>query len=285
MKKEKKVQALIDDMRQERKESKDSLDTEKQKIFHERMDALLSQYGIIQNRTLTSFKTEIANKIYATDRTVSDYILGKKPCSPAALIAIADYFSTRTDKDGNINIISVDYLLGRTDHTSLGNEYIHDVTGLSDKAIDKLRRMNNVDRIFRHAASTLDDGNVWNSIFLALKVPVINAFICSRKFLDFLTAFKNYTWNDYFWNIGVKQDDNFCQIDGKIVLFTDDPDDNMPLDINTSFLKAVSKNQMDMAVDDISNACRKDNTIFSDWYTPLYYASQKKKADKKPKNK
>ena len=108
----------------------------------------------------------------------------------------------------------------------------------------------------------------------------INAFICSRKFLDFLTAFKNYTWNDYFWNIGVKQNDNYYQVDGEIVLFTDDPEDNMPLDVNPSFLKAVSKNQMNMAIDSISDACHKDKTIFSDWYTPLYYANQRKDSKK-----
>lgn len=282
MKKRKEIQDLIDDMRQERKENKDILNEEKQKIFHERMSRLLEQYGIIQNRTLTSFKTEIANRIYTTDRMVSNYILGKAPCPPAALIAIADYFSTRADKDGNINIISVDYLLGRTDHTSLGNEYIHDVTGLSDKAIDKLRRMNNFDRTLRYGVmqGAMD---AWNSVFLALKVPVINALITSKKFVNFLDAFKRYTWSDSHYNLAMKQDEKYFGIDGQLVLFAEDPEDNIPVDVDTSFLKAVAKNQMDMDLDSMSRACNRDKEIFAEWYAPIYAAEAQKKNDKKQK--
>ena len=35
--------------------------------------------------------------------------------------------------------VSVDYMLGRDDCTSVENEYIHEVTGLSDKALKKLK--------------------------------------------------------------------------------------------------------------------------------------------------
>ena len=98
-----------------------------------------------------------------------------------------------------------------------------------------------------------------------------------------MDAFKCYTWSDSHYNLAMKQDEKYFGIDGQLVLFAEDPEDNIPVDVDTSFLKAVAKNQMDMDLDSMSRACNRDKEIFAEWYAPIYAAEAQKKNDKKQK--
>lgn len=260
MKKEKETQDLIDES-QERKEKKDKLNAEIRETFSKRMIELFEQYGIIKDRTITNFNKEIAKKIHTTDKMVSNYILGKAPCSPAALVAIAEYFTNTQDKHGDFHIISVDYLLGRTDQGSMTNDHIHKETGLSNKAIDKLRRMQRDDLALTTYSFMLKDPEAQEAVMMASNVPALSALISSSRFEALLHYFKKLTWNEAHYNQLIET----SRYNGKE--FTPiDPEDNLPINVDNVFLKAVVERMIENTLSDISETCSKNRKTFEQWY-------------------
>lgn len=75
------------------------------------------------------------------------------------LIKCAEYFSTIPNVNNEINHISLDYLLGRTKHTSVITEKISEITGLDDNSINILARLNqdDKDRMIYNAEHLLDE--------------------------------------------------------------------------------------------------------------------------------
>jgi Predicted transcriptional regulators len=65
------------------------------------------------------------------------------------LIMLADFFN-----------VSTDYLLGRTEFTSVGNKEINEAVGLSDKSIEVLRHLNSVPKSFTNDIASRNQENI-----------------------------------------------------------------------------------------------------------------------------
>lgn len=118
--------------------SQDTVDTLRNTDFpglRDRLESLRKQHGYS--------KTHVANAIGCTYRTYNTWVNGKtKGIYPVQIQYNApslDYLIALAELYG----VSLDYLTGRIDCTSVDNQMIHDITGLSDGAIDKLKKCRN----------------------------------------------------------------------------------------------------------------------------------------------
>ena len=91
-------------------------------------DKLAANIGLFDGTTIKNYETKPGYKI-----------------SVDTLIKCADYLSSIPNKDKEINHISLDYLLGRTTHTSMNCKAISDLTGLDDGAINRLKSLYDTD--------------------------------------------------------------------------------------------------------------------------------------------
>ncbi len=78
-------------------------------------------------------KPAIANAIGISPRAINSYFDGTRNSIPSlrTLWKMAECFDC-----------SIDYLVGKSDYRNIGNKEIHDITGLSDSAIEKLISFN-----------------------------------------------------------------------------------------------------------------------------------------------
>lgn len=103
------------------------------------------------------------------------------------LILLADTFE-----------VSLDYLLGRSCCRSVDNEYIHQQLGLSDIAINKLKRLVGDDNVLAESnlksnemLSSMEDCSI-NPINLPQRIPAINTVIESKQFPNLVSNFCSY---------------------------------------------------------------------------------------------
>lgn len=156
--------------------------------------------------------------------------------------------------------VTIDYLLGRSNCRKVDNEYIHQQLGLSDKAIDRLKRFNESDTdSFKNQLQAIK-GN--KQVLISknfLIMPILNFLIESKYFSKFLERFFNYSL-DWYSNPAIKEDDSFRFIQDNNLYFScnaGNPADNIPLEMDNDFRKTVSKNMMILSLDKISEDYKK----------------------------
>jgi len=137
--------------------------------------------GLMENTT----QAQLAEQIGTTRQAVSQYMDGSVQPNIEKLYKISNYFK-----------VSADYLLGRAECPTPENEAIGKVTGLSEKAIVKLKKMN-----------VSDDGLSYeDEIFLGLDgLPAINALLEDDS--ELLTLINQYLFSAFetgFDIIGVR---------------------------------------------------------------------------------
>lgn len=119
---------------------------------------------------------------------------------------------------------SIDYLLGRSDFTTDGNEYISSVTGLSDKSIEKLRGIvqNNDKQLAESNKSNytrlFDDGEI-RPVLLPLHQNIINFVVESKSFVNLICTLAAYFDGDKFKNF---LDSSFHKIQSDVVYPADE---------------------------------------------------------------
>ena len=180
------------------------------------------------------------------------------------LIKCAEVFSNIPDKEGNYNRITLDHLTGLTAFSSVDNELIHEQIGLDDEAIERLRQMKTADDILKsqHAKYIGENGKILTYIIFNLRLPIINLFIKSKQLLRLVNVFWRYTFpRDFLLPVyedkkGKLQPIPYSDKYGGSVLLASDIDsmnDNIPLDLDSSFSRALSKQQMDILFNEISD--------------------------------
>jgi len=127
------------------------------------------------------------NILHIAPKTYARYEKGLQPIPSNILEVLADYYN-----------VSTDYLLGRSDFTSVDNEYIHQQLGLSEKAINKLKRFVGDDKVLvesnqksNETLSSMEDCSI-NPINLPQRIPAINAAIESKQFGNLVSNFCSY---------------------------------------------------------------------------------------------
>jgi len=128
-------------------------------------------------------QAQIADFLGVTIKTYRGYEKGQEYPKLESLIALADKWG-----------VSIDYLLGRSDCTSVENDYISKKTGLSDKAINKLHDLVQRDDF-------LNDSNIKNAqrtdnavrpVHIPSILKTINFVLESRRATNLLTFMTYY---------------------------------------------------------------------------------------------
>ena len=135
-------------------------------------------------------QAQIADFLGVTIKTYRGYEKGQEYPKLESLIALADKWH-----------VSIDYLLGRSDCTSVENEYISKKTGLSDKAINKLHDLVQRDDFLEQAnernAKRTDNLSV-RPVHIAPLLKTINYVLESRLATNLLTFLAYYLDSDKY---------------------------------------------------------------------------------------
>lgn len=125
--------------------------------------------------------------LHISPKTYANYENGLKPIPSNVLESLSDYYN-----------VSIDYLLGRSDFTSIDNEYIHQQLGLSDKAINNLKsivisdmRLKEGNERSQAMISELENCSVC-PCNLPLRLPAINSIVESKQFKNLISTFCSY---------------------------------------------------------------------------------------------
>ena len=123
-------------------------------IHSERLRTLRKSKGMTQE--------EVSRKIGYDIKSYRTWELGEKRPSTGALMKLGSLFG-----------VSIDYILGLTDYTHVGNQEICAITGLSQESVDILRAL------MKHAGGELYP-------------QVLSLFITSSYFMPFITQIRHY---------------------------------------------------------------------------------------------
>lgn len=145
--------------------------------------------------------------------------------------------------------VSIDYLLGRVDFVHVGNKEINKITGLSDKAIEKLRKIKQSDQFItesnkKNKKKNLESDTV-KPVILPLKMPLINFVIESRRFNNLVSDFAYYLNSHKFKHF---LNDHFKKLPTD-ALYPADQNyiaSSSGIEINGDTNKALAKNLLDI---------------------------------------
>lgn len=171
------------------------------------------------------------------------------------LILLADFYG-----------VSLDYLLGRSDFTKDGNEYISSVTGLSDKAINKMR-------IIVSQSKTIAESNEKNlkrivdendncsvcPVLLPLHIDTVNFLVESKLFLNLINTLSYFLNSDKFSKF---LDSHFKKIDTDSLYPADENYicGSFDIPINSDTQKALAKNLLDVQLNKLSEEFKKKDS-------------------------
>ena len=182
-------------------------------------------------------QAQIADFLGVTIKTYRGYEKGQEYPKLESLIALADKWH-----------VSIDYLLGRSDCTSVENEYISKKTGLSDKAINKLHDLVQRDDFLEQAneknANRNDNLSV-RPVHIPSILKTINFVLESRRATNLLTFLTYYLDSDKYTTL---LDGSFKPLPSKDLY----PADNdlvaggVMIKIDSDTNKALAKNLLDI---------------------------------------
>ena len=129
-------------------------------------------------------QAQIADFLGVTIKTYRGYEKGQEYPKLESLIALADKWG-----------VSIDYLLGRSDCTSVENDYISKKTGLSDKAINKLHDLVQRDDFLNDSnikSAQRTDNLAVRPVNIPSILKTINFVLESRRATNLLTFLTYY---------------------------------------------------------------------------------------------
>jgi len=195
---------------------------------------------------------ELADKIHTSRDCVSYWETGKRLIPMDKAILIADTFN-----------VTVDYVLGRSDCTSVDNEYIHQQLGLSDNAINKLRTMAAHDKCLiesnkknqKRIAAKKDKSSV-RPLLLPLYTDTVNFLIESKLFFNLISTLSYFLNSDRFSKF---LDSHFKKIDTNSLYPADENfiAGGCDIPINGDTNKALAKNLLDIQLNKLSEEFKK----------------------------
>ncbi len=191
---------------------------------------------------------ELADKIHTSRDCVSYWETGKRLIPMDKAILIADTFN-----------VTVDYVLGRSDCTSVDNEYIHQQLGLSDNAINQLKGFKAHDEMFRYTNDVIGKDYSFLSWY-DMRLPFINCLITSDKLRPLITTMFQYIMPETFQRLAIKFNDlQLAEIPiDKLVLATKkDINDNVPFEMDSLTLKTFFQQKLSNIIDEISKDYKK----------------------------
>jgi transcriptional regulator with XRE-family HTH domain len=170
--------------------------------------------------------------------------------------------------------VTLDYLLGRSACRSIDNGYINQKIGLSDKAIEQLERYKEADdsnyQIVIDSLKKNKPAPPISMIFLHL--PIINFLLSSASFQKFLERFFNYAIDWY--QVPILKDGEQFKVFPSYENDTEDflyfgcnpnnPLDNVSMKIDSDFRKTISKNLLELSLDDLAQEYKKLSKIESE---------------------
>ena len=228
--------------------------TKEKTVLNQRLDTLRELYGINKTRDFGKIKAEIASKMGENGvnvKTIDNYIAGRTPCTADFLLALSDYFSSKEDKDGIKHDVSIDYLLGRTDHLSFSNEYISDVTGLTDKVIDRLKELKRDDATIK-SSNLKELFSIGPAVMKQTSLAIINFMLGSDKLQSLCSAFSRYAQHDAYSKLMYKTNKGYNDIEGDLYISTGDHSVLSAVRQDESFIKAILKNILDGLLGELS---------------------------------
>ncbi len=164
------------------------------------------------------------------------------------LILLADTFG-----------VSLDYLLGRSCCRSVDNEYIHQKIGLSDKAINQLRKLVQHDTFLKQSNKDNErrkDNFSVRPVQLVERIPIINFVMGSKSFINLINDFVYYLDSDKYTKM---LDGSFHELPTKEII----PADNdliaggVMLEIDSDTNKALAKNLLDIQLNKLVQEYKK----------------------------
>ena len=218
--------------------------------FQKRLIELRKNKGLTQE--------QLAEKLNISRDSVNSWENAKKERLPAIdkLKLLAKYFD-----------VSVDYLLGRSDYTQIGNKEISEMTGLSDKAINKLRLVCRSDQTItesnkRNLERIENDSSSVSPVLLKERMSFLNFLLESKRFINLLNDLIYFFDSDRYTTL---LDDSFHQIKNSHGLINKSfyPADNdliaggSEIRIDEDTHKAISKNLLDIHLMNLSEEYKK----------------------------
>lgn len=169
------------------------------------------------------------------------------------LVLLADFFN-----------VSVDYLLCRSEYTQIGNKEISEMTGLSDKAINRLKQINESDKQLElsNIKNVFRDSSSVSPVMIKLRIPFLNFLLESKRFINLLNDLIYFFDSDRYTTL---LDDSFHQIKNSHGLINKSfyPANNdliaggSEIRIDEDTHKAISKNLLDIHLMKLSEEYKK----------------------------
>jgi len=169
--------------------------------------------------------------------------------------------------------VTLDYLLGRSACRSIDNGYINQKIGLSDKAIEQLERYKEADDSYQIVIDSLKKNKPAppiSTIFFHL--PIINFLLSSSSFPKFLKRFFNMCFDSY--QIPIYDNGNSLELFPSYTEKEKDflyfgrnpanPADNISVQIDSDFRKAINKNLLESSLDDLAQEYKELSKIESE---------------------
>ena len=214
---------------------------------------------ILPIRKLRESRTDMNQESFAetvlhiSTKAYANYENGLQAIPSDILIKLSDYYK-----------VSIDYLLGRSDFTTDGNKYISEVTGLSDKAINRLRKLNEADKDieFSNIKNVFKDSSSVSPVMIRLRIPIINFILESKRLTRLLDDFSYFLDSDRYTTL---IDDSFHQIKNSHGLinkhfYPADKDliaGSSEIRIDSDTHKALAKNLLDIHLMKLSEEFKK----------------------------
>lgn len=229
-------------------------------VFQQRLISLRKQKGFSQDKLAEKLNVGRDTVIAWENGNIDKITKVRKEVLPDFnnLIALSDTLD-----------ISVDYLMGRSDFTKDGNQYIHDSIGLSDKAINQLRKYKKADDSnYQIVIDSLKKNKPAPQIsMIFLHLPIINFLLSSISFKKFLERFFNYAIDWY--QVPILKDGEQFKVFPSYENDTSDylyfgcnpgnPADNISMEIDSDFRKTISKNLLELSLDDLAQEYKKQS--------------------------
>lgn len=145
-------------------------------------------------------QADIAGFLGCTVKTYRNYEKGIEYPKIEYLIALSERYN-----------VSIDYLLGRSDCTAVDNKYIHEKLGLSDKAINRLKQINESDKQLElsNIKNVFRDSSSVSPVMIKLRIPFLNFLLESKRFINLLNDLIYFFDSDRYTTL---LDDSFHQI-------------------------------------------------------------------------
>lgn len=210
----------------------------------------------LRKETTSYTQESLAERLGISPKTYAGYENGNTAIPTEILKKLAKEFN-----------VSIDFMLGNSDYTNIDNEYMAAALGLSDKSINALKR-------YKKA-----DSEAYNETVSAIKkhrrkinlprfiTPFIDFLLSSSSFPKFTERFFNMCSDRYQIPIYDNGDSlelfpSYTEKEKDFLYFgcnPDNPADNISVQIDSDFRKAINKNLLELSLSDLVQEYKKSS--------------------------